>query len=342
MTKALRGAVVGFGRMGMTHFSILNSHPDVELVAICDPSSFIRTKVEQHLQVAAYSDHQEMIKDASLDFVLISTPTGMHKDCAVDAIDHGLHLFMEKPLSTTVADGAAILDSISQNPLVNQIGYVLRFNDIFLAVKNLLASGLLGDVISFTAEIRGPTILHDVKEGWRAAKSSGGGCLRDFASHAIDLICYLFGAPEQVAGSVLQKIYSTSVEDAVYSTLIYGNGSVGSLRANWSDPSCRKPIYNFDIFCRRGRIIADLHEFKVYFSNEPDTDEYKIGWNTIYVTDIADPVRVYLRGYEFTRQLDYFVSRIQSHSLENIASFEDGLTTDRIISMIAEDAGDAP
>ena len=340
MTNALRGAVVGFGRMGMTHYSILNSHPDVEFVAICDPSSFLRNKVEKHLQVAAYANHEEMIREADLDFVLIATPTGLHRDGATDAMGRGLHVFMEKPLATTPNDGQIILDSVSKHRVVNQVGYVLRFNDIFLAVKELLASQQLGDVISFSADVRGPTILHDVKEGWRATKSSGGGCLRDFASHAIDLVCYLFGPPDDVAGSVLQKIHSTSVEDAVYSTLKYADGAVGTLRANWSDHSYRKPTYNFDILCRRGRITADLHEFKVFFSQTPETDKYEKGWNTVYVTDIAEPVRVYLRGYEFTRQLDYFISQIQSGRHDSIASFEDGLATDRVISMIAEDAGE--
>jgi len=338
MTNPLRGAIVGFGRMGMTHYSILNNHPDVEFAAICDPSSFIRNKVEQYFGIDTYSNHQEMIRQSSPDFVMIATPTGTHMDCAVDSINSGVHMFMEKPLAVTPNDGDKILNALSENPVVNQIGYVLRFNDIFLAIKKVLADQVLDDVISFKAEVRGPTILRDVKEGWRAKKSQGGGCLHDFASHAVDLICYLFGAPDQVAGSVLQKIYSANVDDAVYSTMSYASGTVGTLQANWSDASYRKPTYNLDILCKGGRIIADLHQFKIFFRDEPVSTKYRRGWNTIYVTDIAEPVRFYLRGYEFTRQLDYFIDRIRDGGEENLSSFRDGHTTDRIISMIATDA----
>jgi len=337
MTSPLRGAVTGFGRMGMTHYSILNCHPEVQFVAICDPSSFIRSKAEAHLGIRVFSDHEEMLRESELDFVVIATPTGTHTDCAIHAIENGVHMFMEKPLAVTPEDGQRILDALAGKSLVNQVGYVVRFNDIFLAVKRLLDDGQLGDITSFKAEVRGPTILHEVKQGWRATKSQGGGCLHDFASHAVDLICYLFGPPDQVAGSTLQKIYSTNVSDAVYSTFIYNSGTVGTLQANWSDASYRKPTYNLDVLCRGGRIIADLHQFKVFFRDEPSLTQYRQGWNTVYVTDIAEPVRFYLRGYEFTRQLDCFISQIRDGREENISAFRDGHVTDRTIAMISAD-----
>jgi predicted dehydrogenase len=324
--------------MGMTHYSILNCHPDVEFVAICDPSSFIRSKVEQHLGVDTYDNHEEMIDRSSPDFILISTPTGTHKDCALHSINNGIHMFMEKPLAVTPDDGDDILSALSGTQIVNQVGYVLRFNDIFLAIREILTDNLLGDVISFKAEVRGPTILRDIKDGWRAKKGQGGGCLHDFASHAVDLTCYLFGPPTHVSGSTLQKIYSTNVDDAVYTTLKYESGTVGTLQANWSDPTYRKPTYNLDILCKQGRIVADLHQFKIFFRDEPSLPNYRKGWNTVYVTDIVEPVRFYLRGYEFTRQLDYFVDQICAGKTDNLSSFQDGQTTDRIIGMIVADA----
>ena len=324
--------------MGMTHYSILNSNPKLEFVGICDPSSFIRKNAEKYLHVESFEGHEEMLDRTSPDFVIVSTPTGLHADCAIAAINRGTHVFMEKPLSVSVDDGRAILGALAAKPVVNQVGYVVRFNDIFLAVKKLVDSGALGDILSFKAEVRGPTILHDVKQGWRATTKEGGGCLHDFASHAVDLICHLFGPPDTVSGSVLQRIHSSQVDDAVYSTLTYKNGAVGSLLANWSDPAYRKPTYNFTIQGRSGKIIADLHEFKVFFRDAPADSRYQQGWNTIYVTDIAEPVRVYLRGYEFTRQLDYFVDQVAAGSMDNICTFEDAFQTDRVIERIASDA----
>jgi predicted dehydrogenase len=324
--------------MGMTHYSILNTNPKLDFVAVCDPSSFIRKNVEKHLRVSTFDGHDEMLRETKPDFVIVATPTGLHADCALAAIEQGTHIFMEKPLAVTVDDGRAVLDALSSNPVINQVGYVVRFNDIFRAVKDLLSSGALGDLVSFKAEVRGPTILHDVKQGWRATTKDGGGCLHDFASHAVDLTCFLFGPPETVSGSVLQKIHSSQTDDAVYSTLTYQNGAVGSLLANWSDASYRKPTYNFSIQCREGKITADLHQFKVFFRGEPDDSRFQKGWNTVYVTDIVEPVRMYLRGYEFTRQLDYFVDQVESGASDNICTFDDGFQTNRVIDRIASDA----
>ena len=338
MTRKLRGAVVGFGRMGMTHYSILHPDPKLEFVAACDPSSFIRKNVEKYLKIRTFEHHDEMFSELEPDFVIVATPTGLHTDCAVAAIERGTHIFMEKPLAVSVEDGRRIMDALEARPVINQVGYVVRFNDIFSNIKTLLDSGQLGELISFKAEVRGPTILHDVKQGWRATTKEGGGCLHDFASHAVDLTCYLFGPPKRVSGSVLQKIHSTRTDDAVYSTFTYENGGVGSLLANWSDPSYRKPTYNFTIQCDGGKIIADLHQFKVFFRDEPDDSRYRRGWNTIYVTDIVEPVRIYLRGYEFTRQLDYFIDKIGANDPDNLCTFGDGYQTDRVIDRIAADA----
>ena len=338
MTSKLRGAVVGFGRMGMTHYSILNSNPKLEFAAVCDPSSFIRKNVEKYLQVNTFDNHDEMLREVELDFIIVATPTGLHADCALAAIDRGTHIFMEKPLSVSLEDGRAVLDALEARPVINQVGYVVRFNEIFQAVKELIDNGGLGDLVSFKAEVRGPTILRDVKQGWRSTTKQGGGCLHDFASHAVDLTCFLFGPPTDVAGSVLQNIHSSQTDDAVYSTLLYDNGAVGSLLANWSDPSFRKPTYNFSIQCREGRIVADLHQFKVFYRNDPPDSQYRKGWNTVYVTDIVEPVRTYLRGYEFTRQLDYFVDKVESGVADNVCSFRDGFQTDRVIDWIATDA----
>ena len=184
--------------MGMTHFSILNSHPGVEFVGVCDPTSYIRRNVEKHLKVEGFSDHTRMLDKTDPDFSIIATPTGLHAGMASDAIDRGVHVFVEKPFTMSLDHGQRVLDRLDGREIVNQIGYVLRFSDVFMTVRELLESGALGELYTFRMEMYGPTILRDNKSGWRAEKAQGGGCLHDFASHAVDLVCYLFGAPDQV------------------------------------------------------------------------------------------------------------------------------------------------
>lgn len=333
----LRGAVIGFGRMGLTHFSILNNHPEVQFVAVCDSSSFMLKNVGKYTGVETFKDYRKMIDSLELDFVIVATPTGMHAEIVKYAIRSNLHIFVEKPFALNVRQGEELVGMLKGKKLVNQIGYVIRFNDVVIQVKKLLDAGVLGNLLTFKMEMHGPTLLKDAKSGWRSKKQEGGGCLYDFASHSIDLINYLIGVPDEITGSVLQSIHSVNVEDSVSSTFLYKNGGRGNLLVNWSDPSYRKAAYRMEIFGRKGKIVADLHAYKVFFRNEPAFDGFTQGWNQRYITDFVEPVRFYVRGFEFTRQLDYFIDCILENRPSDVCSFEHGLETDTVIERIRKD-----
>jgi predicted dehydrogenase len=243
----LRGAVIGFGRMGITHFSILNTHPEVKMVAICDTHSIVRNNAAKYLKVESYDNYEKMLDEMDLQFAVVATPTATHKETVESALRRGLHVFVEKPFTLNPQQGNELVQLAKEAKVVNQIGYVFRFNDVFQEVKKLIDMGALGDLLTFKMEMNGPTVLHDAKSSWRFKKGEGGGCLYDFASHAIDLINYFIGPPDKVVGSVLQSIYSEHLEDFIITTYIYENGIRGSLLANWSDPSYRKVTTRFEI-----------------------------------------------------------------------------------------------
>jgi predicted dehydrogenase len=334
----LRGGVIGFGRMGLTHFSILNANPKVELIAVCDSSRLILKNVAKYMGVLTFKEPERMIKQVPLDFLVIATPTAHHADMVRLAIGKGLHVFVEKPFVLSVEQGQEILSLLQGKSLVNQVGYVLRFSDIFMQVKKLLDDELLGDLVTFKMEMNGPTLLRDAKQSWRSRKTEGGGCLSDFASHSIDLINYLIGVPDKVVGTVFQSIYSVGVEDAISSTLLYDSGVRGNLLVNWSDLSYRKPAYHLEVLGRKGKLVADLHAYKIFFREAPSFDGFTEGWNQRYVTDIFEPVGFYLRGYEFTRQLEHFVECMVQGKSSGKCSFESALQTDVVIERLRRDA----
>ena len=154
----------------------------------------------------------------------------------------------------------------------------------------------------------------------------------DFASHSVDMMNYLVGPPEKIQGTVLKSIYSETVEDSVYSTFVYPNNLSGLIMSNWSDASYRKPNFKLELFGQEGKIIADMHAIKVFVRE--DKGGLTKGWNTLYITDFGKPVRFYVRGGEFTSQLDYFIDCILKETPGDICNFEDGLMTDMVISNI--------
>ena len=92
----LKGGFIGFGRMGITHFSILNSHDSVKIVAICDSSKTLMNVLGKYMDINTYADYHEMIDREELDFVIVSTPSGSHAEIIKVALDHNLHTFTEK------------------------------------------------------------------------------------------------------------------------------------------------------------------------------------------------------------------------------------------------------
>lgn len=334
----LRAGIIGFGRMGITHFSILNTHSSVRIVSVCEPSKTMQALLDKYLDVEIYSDYREMIDRCALDFIVISTPADSHADIIQYALQNNLHVFCEKPFALDMAEGNKILTAIQEKPIVNQVGYVNRFNKIFSEVKNLLESGLIGEIMQFSSEMHGSTVLKDSKSTWRGKRKTGGGCMNEFASHCIDLVTYLIGVPDSVAGSVMQPIYSSEVEDLVSATFLYNKGFSGRILVNWSDQSFRAPTNIVTIFGTRGKIIADRHAYKIYLKDDDHGNGFLKGWNTRYITDLSDNVRFYVRGNEFTHQLDYFVNCILQKSFDNLSSFEEAFKTDMIMNKIEVDA----
>ncbi|MGD9579206.1 MAG: Gfo/Idh/MocA family protein, partial [Syntrophorhabdus sp.] len=148
----IRAGFIGFGRMGITHFSILNTHPSVKIVAVCDQSSTMLNILKKYVDVKTYSDHKKMIAEEDLDFVVVSTPSDSHAEIIKFAVNKNLHTFTEKPLALTEGEGREILSCLEGKAVVNQVGYVNRFNEVFMEVKKLLDSAIIGGVKSFSSE----------------------------------------------------------------------------------------------------------------------------------------------------------------------------------------------
>jgi predicted dehydrogenase len=333
----LKAGIVGLGRMGITHYSILNTHPNVKIVAVCDKSKLLLNVFSKYFDVSAFSEHRKMIEGSELDFIVVSTPTSSHTEIANMAIERNMHCFVEKPFSINPVEGKKTLALLDRKSLVNQVGYVNRFNEIFMETKKILDAGLIGEIEHFKFEMFGRTITEKKTLGWRGQRSLGGGCLYEFGSHCIDLVIFLIGMPQKVRGSILKNVYSSDVEDIVTSTFLYANGCSGTILVNWSDASYRKPANKLEIFGTKGKLVADRYGYKIFLSEDVKSFNFHEGWNSRYITDLAKGVRFYVRGNEFTRQLDYFIDCIKGKGPSDICSFNEALKTDIIIEKIIQD-----
>ena len=333
----IKGAIIGLGKMGLSHAAILGAHPDVDMVAVCDTSSMVLDAFKKYSRVKTYSNYEEMFNKESLEFVLIASPTRFHYPMAKLALEHDLHVFCEKPFSLTTSEGEELVRLANSKWLVNQVGYHNHFIGTFREMKRLLQSGVLGDLVHFTGEAYGPVVTKEKGGTWRSKPEEGGGCLYDYASHVINLIQEILARPVKASGTQLKSIYSKGVEDAVYGTLILENELSGLLSVNWSDETFRKMSTSITVQGKNGKIVCDATEIKIYLKEASLKEKLEKGWTIKYITDLAIPVNFYLRGEEYSAQIDNFIDCIKTQKQTEYNSFEQGLYTDKVIEMIISD-----
>lgn len=335
----INAAVIGLGKMGISHYSIINTHPEVQVVGACDSSGFVTSGMSKVNEVKYFNDYKKMIEACELDCVVVATPTSSHEKIVGECLARGLHVFVEKPFCLKKQEGLVMVASSKEKKVVNQVGYHNKFVATFSKVKEFLNHGIIGDVYHISGEAYGPVVLKSKGMTWRTQKSEGGGCLHDYASHVIDLMNYYVGCPIAVGGTVMQKIFSKEVEDAVYSTFYYPKGLTGRLSVNWSEETYRKMSTMITLYGKKGKIIVDRQECKVYLKEDNKELKLEKGWNILYTTELTKPVWFYLRGEEYSSQIDYFIQSIKMNRISNaINSFESAFQTDSVIDMLLQDA----
>jgi predicted dehydrogenase len=332
--------------MGLSHLALLGAHPDVEVAAICDSSGYVLDVLSKNTGVPAVKDYDELLKRDDLDAVVIATPTHAHFPMVKAALERGLHVFCEKPLTLDADQSTELAELARSRGLHAQVGYHNRFVAAFAEAKRLLDAGAIGEVRHAQAEAYGPVVLRAKGGTWRSRRADGGGCLYDYAAHPLDLLTWYLGEPSAVGGTMLGSIFSASTEDEVYSTLFYDGKVSAQLSVNWSDESYRKMSTKITLTGTTGRITVDRQECQVYLRETAVVPEgYEVGWNVRYTTDLTPPVWFYIRGEEYSAELDHFVRAIEGTlpegSVADLNSFASAAVTDRVIESMLRDADDA-
>jgi predicted dehydrogenase len=339
MPDKVRIAVIGLGKMGLSHFSMVNAHPDTETVA-CDGSGFLVDVLSKNIETPIYKDYEAMLANVPLDAVVIATPSRLHAPMVRTALEKGLHVFCEKPFCLDWADSEALTALAVEKGLIAQVGYHYRYVGAFREMQRLLSVGAIGTVTHVLAEAYGPVVLRSRRATWRSDKSEGGGCLYDYAAHPLNLLNWFFGTPDRVSGSVLSPVFSEGIDDEVFSTLQWNDGPTAQLSVNWSDESHRKMTTRLSMIGTNGRLFADRQECQLYL-REPVAGlaGYDRGWTVKYTTELTEDRWFYLRGEEYSAQLDDFITAVKTGKTEAAANgFASATETDKTMAMVIENA----
>lgn len=230
-SQRIRIGIVGLGTMGGSYAkSILQgSLPDAYLTAVCDLAPNLKDRFpEQRL----FSDPEEMFRSGEVDAVIIATPHYSHTPLGIAALEAGLHVLVEKPISVHKADCERLLAAHKDPSLVFAVMFNMRTRPVFRTLKRLIDRNELGAIrrIQWTITDWFRTQAYYDSGTWRGTwKGEGGGVLINQCPHQLDLWQWLFGMPSRVyARCQFGRYHDIEVEDDVNAVLEYANGCIGN------------------------------------------------------------------------------------------------------------------
>ncbi len=241
----VRIGVVGVGVMGSNHARVLSDIAGVELVGVADPDRKQRDFVSDTLGCAGFGDVDALL-DRGVDAVIIAAPTHLHHDIALKCIGRGVHLLVEKPVASTVAEGRAIVAAARRAGVALMVGHVERFNPAVQSVKRAIKDQ---DILSIAITRVGPF----------PPRMSNVGVVIDLGVHDIDLIRW-FTESEIVE---IQPQMSSAVaerEDIALLQFRTASGVLAHINTNWLTPFKARNIH---IATRDKYLIADLLTLQV-------------------------------------------------------------------------------
>src|SRR5438067_2863341 len=232
-SKTVRIGVIGLGNMGIAHArNILeNKIPRMELAAVCGANLDI-SKFEP--QIKTFADSRELIRSGVVDAVLIATPHFSHTSIGIDALENGLHVLVEKPISVHKADCARLIAAHKKTSgQVFAAMFNQRTDPFYIKIRELLQSGELDEIrrVNWIITNWFRSEAYYASGGWRATwAGEGGGVLLNQCPHNLDLMLWLLSGarPNRVtAVAAIGKLHPIEVEDEVSAILEYPNGAIG-------------------------------------------------------------------------------------------------------------------
>jgi predicted dehydrogenase len=253
--QELRLGIIGLGNMGQFHASAIAAGKitDCRLAAVCDPDG---RQLVRHLPARGFLSSSELINSGEIDAVLIATPHFSHTTIGIEALNAGLHVLIEKPLSVHKADCERLLAAHRGQKQVFAAMFNQRTDPYYLKLREMIRDDELGTIrrINWIVTHWFRTAVYYASSSWRATwAGEGGGVLLNQSPHQLDLWQWLFGMPTKVrAFCQFGRYHDIEVEDDVTAYFEYENGTTGVLITSTGEAPGTDRL---EIAAEKGRVI---------------------------------------------------------------------------------------
>lgn len=233
----MKYALIGCGRISTNHITAAVNN-NLEIVAVCDirpekmEDVLAKHGLENDESIARYTDYKKMIEENELDLVSIATESGKHAKIALDVIDAGINVIIEKPMAMNMRDAEKIIRRSDEKGVKVSACHQNRFNVAVQEVRKALEAGRFGRLSHGSINVRWNRNKGYYDQApWRGTWAEDGGCLMNQCIHGIDLLRWMMGDEvEEVYGQTRQQFHDyLEAEDVGMAVIKFKNGAIGTV-----------------------------------------------------------------------------------------------------------------
>jgi predicted dehydrogenase len=256
--KPLRVACLGMGWWSDVLADAMKRSTRFEIVSCYTRSVEKRTAFASKYGCSAAASYDAILKDKSIEAIVNTTPNNVHLETTRAAAQAGKHVFLDKPIANTIADGKAITESCGKAGIVLALGYQRRKESHFRWVKDKIDAGVFGKLVNAEANISRDRLGKIDLSSWRyTAEGMPGGVMLQIGIHYSDVLEYLMGPVKAVNGRLAQLVLPGDNPDVASLVLEHENGALSTLNASYASAS---EYYCMNIYGKEASAYYDLHQ----------------------------------------------------------------------------------
>jgi predicted dehydrogenase len=228
-------AVLGCGTIGEFHLRAIREIPGARLAGISAQPEARAREIAAREQCVGTADYRELLGRPEVDLVTIATPSGSHAKIALEALDAGKHVLVEKPMAMTAEDASRVIRRAAEKNLVLSVVSQRRLEEQHQAIRRALDAGALGRllVVESVCPFFRPQEYY-AQAAWRGTKGEDGGALMNQGIHSIDLMLWFGGRARTVYGRTATRTHRIEAEDVGVALVSFESGAFGTVLASTS------------------------------------------------------------------------------------------------------------
>lgn len=303
--------LVGCGVWGRNYIRNFEHRDDVTVAACCDfDEKNVSSAAKLMPSIKISNDPGEILNDKSLDALIIATPASTHYQIAMEGLNRGKHLLIEKPMTMTYQESLDLIELAAEKNKVLMVGHIMEYNPAITKLKEIIDSGEIGQIQYFyLTRTNFGRIRSDVNVLW------------DLAPHDLSIINYLLQMQPESISAKGACFLQESIEDVIFLNLEYGNGIMGAIHLSWMDP-CK--IRKVTVIGDKKMVVCDdlesIDKIRVYdkgISYNPTTEksyedfgsyQFSYRYGDIYIPqlELSEPLR---------NQCNHFIDCVKNNSI---------------------------